>query len=120
MKSVQLAQESRTSLVVPRDAMTSFARIKDEVNVRLPQCIEEVLGPVKEYNPKQVEEWCNTLGAAVLEKVQELSGNFKYIVNISGGAGKFRKFSGVVLRSMMFSQSVSACWCELLLAFLFS
>lgn len=91
MKSVQLAQESRTSLVVPRDAMTSFARIKDEVNVRLPQCIEEVLGPVKEYNPKQVEEWCNTLGAAVLEKVQELSGNFKYIVNISGGAGKFQK-----------------------------
>ena len=34
--------------------MTSFARIKDEVNVRLPQCIEHVLGPVKEYNPKQV------------------------------------------------------------------
>ena len=65
------------------DTMTSFGRIKDEVNVRLPQCIEEVLGPVKEYNPKLVEEWCNTLGAAVLEKVQELSGNFKYIVNIS-------------------------------------
>ncbi|CAL1159372.1 unnamed protein product [Cladocopium goreaui] len=69
---------------MPReDTMTSFGRIKDEVNVRLPQCIEEVLGPVKEYNPKQVEEWCNSLGAAVLEKVQELSGNFKYIVNIS-------------------------------------
>ena len=69
---------------MPReDTMTSFGRIKDEVNVRLPQCIEEVLGPVKEYNPKQVVEWCNSLGAAVLEKVQELSGNFKYIVNIS-------------------------------------
>lgn len=28
----------------------------------------------------QVEEWCNSLGALVLEKLQELSGNFKYIV----------------------------------------
>ncbi|CAJ1379253.1 unnamed protein product [Effrenium voratum] len=69
---------------MPReDTITSFARIKDEVNVRLPQCIEQVLGPVKEYNPKQVEEWCNSLGSVVLEKMQELSGNFKYIVNIS-------------------------------------
>ncbi|CAK9082843.1 Dynein light chain Tctex-type (TCTEX-1 protein homolog) [Durusdinium trenchii] len=31
----------------------------------------------------RVEEWCNSLGALVLEKLQELSGNFKYIVNIS-------------------------------------
>ena len=75
---------------------------------------------MKEYNPKQVEEWCNSLGpealgkvleksaglgafwvfrSVVLEKMQELSGNFKlgpptfvylrsghsarYIVNIS-------------------------------------
>ena len=75
--------------------MTSFARIKDEVNVRLPQCIEHVLGPVKEYNVKQVwpmstsrgcaqvEEWCNSLGSLVLEKMQELSGNFKYIASRS-------------------------------------
>ena len=42
--------------------MTAAVAISLQVNVRLPQCIEEVLGPVKDYNPKQVEEWCNSLG----------------------------------------------------------
>ncbi|CAE8729737.1 unnamed protein product [Polarella glacialis] len=65
------------------DDVTQFGRIKDEVNVRLPQCIEQVLGQVKEYNAKQVDEWSEQLGQGVLEKLQELSGNFKYIVNIS-------------------------------------
>ena len=50
--------------------MTSFGRIKDEVNVRLPQCIEQVLGPVKEYNPKQVGRIRG--GRGCLERVEKV------------------------------------------------
>eukprot|EP00930_Biecheleria_cincta_P072763 TRINITY_DN60112_c0_g1_i1.p2 TRINITY_DN60112_c0_g1~~TRINITY_DN60112_c0_g1_i1.p2 ORF type:complete len:131 (+),score=24.77 TRINITY_DN60112_c0_g1_i1:50-394(+) len=65
------------------DNIVSFVRIKDEANVRLPQCIEEVLGGVKEYSQSKVEEWTNSLGQAVLDKMQELSSNFKYVINIT-------------------------------------
>mmetsp|Transcript_16057 Transcript_16057/g.48391 ORF Transcript_16057/g.48391 Transcript_16057/m.48391 type:complete len:115 (-) Transcript_16057:56-400(-) len=65
------------------DEETSFPKLKEEVTLQLPQLIERVLGKVPEYHAKQVEEWNEMIGQAVLEKLQETSGNFKYIVNTS-------------------------------------
>mmetsp|Transcript_57016 Transcript_57016/g.161908 ORF Transcript_57016/g.161908 Transcript_57016/m.161908 type:complete len:115 (-) Transcript_57016:126-470(-) len=65
------------------DEEFSFPKLNEEVTLALPQVIERVLGKVAEYHAKQVEEWSESIGVAVLEKLQELSGNFKYIVNIS-------------------------------------
>eukprot|EP00440_Ansanella_granifera_P066419 gb/GFBE01072039.1/.p1 GENE.gb/GFBE01072039.1/~~gb/GFBE01072039.1/.p1 ORF type:complete len:116 (+),score=36.00 gb/GFBE01072039.1/:1-348(+) len=65
------------------DSITQFAKIKQEVDLRIPQCIEKVLGSVKEYSHKQVDEWTGTVGESVLEMLQSLSVNFKYIVNVS-------------------------------------
>mmetsp|Transcript_27784 Transcript_27784/g.64175 ORF Transcript_27784/g.64175 Transcript_27784/m.64175 type:complete len:116 (+) Transcript_27784:121-468(+) len=63
------------------DENASFAKLKDEANVSIPQCIEKVLGKVTEYKPKSVDEWSEQIGGAVLEKLQDISGNFKYIVH---------------------------------------
>mmetsp|Transcript_12230 Transcript_12230/g.28501 ORF Transcript_12230/g.28501 Transcript_12230/m.28501 type:complete len:117 (-) Transcript_12230:107-457(-) len=63
------------------DETTSFSKLKDEVNLSIPQCIEKVLGKVTAYHPKSVDEWSETIGQSVLEKLQEISNNFKYIVH---------------------------------------
>mmetsp|Transcript_3540 Transcript_3540/g.10133 ORF Transcript_3540/g.10133 Transcript_3540/m.10133 type:complete len:116 (+) Transcript_3540:124-471(+) len=63
------------------DDVTAFAKLKEEVNLQLPQCIERVLGKVSEYHPKHVDEWTECIGQEVLKKLQDLCGNFKYIVN---------------------------------------
>eukprot|EP00933_Yihiella_yeosuensis_P030134 TRINITY_DN23808_c0_g1_i1.p1 TRINITY_DN23808_c0_g1~~TRINITY_DN23808_c0_g1_i1.p1 ORF type:complete len:115 (+),score=21.01 TRINITY_DN23808_c0_g1_i1:110-454(+) len=65
------------------DDATCFSKLKEEVTVRLPQCIEHVLGQAKEYNQKFVDDWSETLGQHVLETLQSLSANFKYIVNVA-------------------------------------
>mmetsp|Transcript_1856 Transcript_1856/g.5292 ORF Transcript_1856/g.5292 Transcript_1856/m.5292 type:complete len:115 (-) Transcript_1856:74-418(-) len=65
------------------DDITTFSKLKEEVNLALPQCIERVLGQVAEYHPKHVEEWSESVGQEVLKKLQEINGNFKYIVTTS-------------------------------------
>mmetsp|Transcript_96985 Transcript_96985/g.274056 ORF Transcript_96985/g.274056 Transcript_96985/m.274056 type:complete len:115 (-) Transcript_96985:168-512(-) len=62
---------------------TRFEKLKEEVNVAIPQCIEATLGKVTAYHSKQVDEWSESIGQSVLVKLQELNCNFKYIVNTS-------------------------------------
>mmetsp|Transcript_18132 Transcript_18132/g.47141 ORF Transcript_18132/g.47141 Transcript_18132/m.47141 type:complete len:100 (-) Transcript_18132:97-396(-) len=55
------------------DDITTFSKLKEEVNLALPQCIERVLGKVAEYHPKHVEEWSESVGQEVLKKLQATS-----------------------------------------------
>mmetsp|Transcript_39846 Transcript_39846/g.70053 ORF Transcript_39846/g.70053 Transcript_39846/m.70053 type:complete len:114 (-) Transcript_39846:72-413(-) len=67
---------------MPKDEVVSFPKIKEEAQICIPQCIDRVLGKIVAYHPKNVEEWNEAIGQGVLEKLQELSNNFKYLVNV--------------------------------------
>eukprot|EP00927_Polykrikos_kofoidii_P062130 TRINITY_DN56949_c0_g1_i1.p2 TRINITY_DN56949_c0_g1~~TRINITY_DN56949_c0_g1_i1.p2 ORF type:complete len:116 (-),score=33.13 TRINITY_DN56949_c0_g1_i1:219-566(-) len=63
--------------------VTQFEKLKQEVNLAIPQCIEATLAKVTAYHPKQVDEWSESIGQAVLGKLEEMNCNFKYVVNVS-------------------------------------
>mmetsp|Transcript_127290 Transcript_127290/g.271389 ORF Transcript_127290/g.271389 Transcript_127290/m.271389 type:complete len:124 (-) Transcript_127290:67-438(-) len=65
------------------DDITSFSKVKDEVSMQLPRCIEGVLGKVAEYQAKHVKDWSEEIGQSAIKCLQGLSENFKYIVNVT-------------------------------------
>eukprot|EP00928_Gymnodinium_smaydae_P047333 TRINITY_DN31581_c0_g1_i1.p2 TRINITY_DN31581_c0_g1~~TRINITY_DN31581_c0_g1_i1.p2 ORF type:complete len:115 (-),score=30.62 TRINITY_DN31581_c0_g1_i1:75-419(-) len=63
--------------------VVQFPKLKEEVSIAIPQCIEATLGKVTAYHAKQVDEWSESVGQAVIAKLREININFKYIVNVT-------------------------------------
>ncbi|CEL99345.1 unnamed protein product [Vitrella brassicaformis CCMP3155] len=57
----------------------SFSSLKEPTNRIVKQTLDSVLGNVS-YSPKEVQNWVDTVSQAILDKMQDLSDGFKYVV----------------------------------------
>eukprot|EP00386_Alphamonas_edax_P009528 GDKI01031311.1.p1 GENE.GDKI01031311.1~~GDKI01031311.1.p1 ORF type:complete len:118 (-),score=46.24 GDKI01031311.1:258-611(-) len=66
--------------VSPSNQITTFLALKESANRMVKTTVDNVLGTAS-YNPKDVQQWVDTITQSVMERLQELNDNFKYIVS---------------------------------------
>ena len=64
------------------ETSVSFLSIKEEANVVIQDTVQGIVGKQEvTYDPKLVQQWIEDINTACLDKLQNLSQNFKFIVS---------------------------------------